>query len=104
MYYLAKFFEFIGIGVITLAFYINYPNPMQYNTLLYGVIFFRKKVIDLSYNTIVMTIPSVVFFIILPIMLKLKNNFIFSIIVSIICTTISYLIFIYIIKKLNFNF
>jgi len=63
-----------------------------------------EKVIDLSYNTIVMTIPSVVFFIILPIMLKLKNNFIFSIIVSIICTTISYLIFIYIIKKLNFNF
>ena len=40
MYYLAKFFELIGIGVITLAFYVNYPDPMQYNTLLYGVIFF----------------------------------------------------------------
>ena len=33
MYYLAKFFEFIGMSVIALAFYINYPDPMQYNTL-----------------------------------------------------------------------
>mgnify|MGYP001157014917 CR=1 FL=1 len=40
MYYLAKFFELVGIGVITLAFYVNYPDPMQYNTLLYGVLFF----------------------------------------------------------------
>ena len=40
MYYLAKFFELIGIGVIMLAFYFNYPDPMQYNTLLYGVFFF----------------------------------------------------------------
>ena len=40
MYYLAKFFELIGISVITLGFYINYPDPMQYGTLLYGIIFF----------------------------------------------------------------
>ena len=40
MYYLAKFFEFVGISVITLGFYIYYPNPMQYNVLFYGVIFF----------------------------------------------------------------
>ena len=40
MYYLAKFFELVGIAVIMLAFFLNYPDPMQYNTLLYGVIFF----------------------------------------------------------------
>tara|TARA_Y100000741_G_scaffold250414_1_gene192548 strand:- start:176 stop:364 length:189 start_codon:yes stop_codon:yes gene_type:complete len=40
MYYLAKFFELIGISVVTLGFYINYPDPMQYGTLLYGIIFF----------------------------------------------------------------
>ena len=34
MYYLAKFFELVGLGVIALAFFINYPDPMQYNTLL----------------------------------------------------------------------
>ena len=62
------------------------------------------KVIDLSYSTIVMTIPSFVFFIILPILLKLKQNFVLSIIISLICTSISYIIFLYLIKKININF
>ena len=62
------------------------------------------KVIDLSYSTIVMTIPSFVFFIILPILLKLKQNFVLAIIISLICTSISYIIFLYLIKKININF
>jgi len=63
-----------------------------------------QKVIDLSYGTIVMTIPSFAFFFILPLMLKLKQSFFFSLFISIISTTIIYLIFIFIIKKMNMNF
>ena len=63
-----------------------------------------QKVIELSFSTIIMTIPSIIFFIVLPIMLKLKQNFTFSLIIAIISTSIAYLLFITIIKKLNFNF
>ncbi len=63
-----------------------------------------QRVIDLSLSTIVMTIPSIIFFISLPIMLKLKHSFTFSLFVAIISTSLTYLIFIIIIKKLNFNF
>ena len=63
-----------------------------------------QKVIDLSYSTIVMTVPSIVFFIVLPILLKFKQNFVFSLVVSIISTARAYAIFMFIIKKLNFNF
>ena len=63
-----------------------------------------QKVIELSYSTIVMSLPSFVFFIILPLLLKFKQNFILSIMVSIISTAIAYAIFMFIIKKLNFNF
>ena len=63
-----------------------------------------QKVIELSYSTLVMSIPSFIFFIVLPILLKFKQNFIFSLIVSIISTALAYLIFMFIIKKLNFNF
>ena len=63
-----------------------------------------QKVIELSYSTLVMTLPSFVFFIILPLLLKFKQNFIFSLLVSIICTSIAYAIFMFLIKKFNFNF
>ena len=63
-----------------------------------------QKVIDLSYSTLVMSVPSFIFFIVLPILLKFKQNFFFSILVSIISTAIAYAIFMYIIKKFNFNF
>ena len=63
-----------------------------------------QKVIELSYSTIVMTLPSFVFFITLPLLLKFKQNFIFSLLVSIICTSIAYAIFMFLIKKFNFNF
>ena len=62
-----------------------------------------QKVIDLSLSTIVMTLPSIVFFIILPFMLKFKYSFSLSIIIAIISTSVAYLIFISMIKKLNFN-
>ncbi len=63
-----------------------------------------QKVIDLSYSTIVMSLPSFIFFIVLPLLLKFKQNFIFAIIVSIISTAIAYAFFMFIIKKFNFNF
>ncbi len=63
-----------------------------------------QKVIELSFSTIIMTIPSIIFFIVLPIMLKLKQNFTFSIVIAIVSTSVAYLLFITIIKKLNFNF
>ena len=63
-----------------------------------------QKVIDLSLSTIVMTIPSIIFFIILPIMLKLKYNFSLSMVVALSSTSLFYIIFITIIKKTNFNF
>ena len=63
-----------------------------------------QKVINLSYSTIVMTIPSIIFFIVLPTLLKLKQNFLFSLIISIISTALAYAIFMFIIKKFNFNF
>jgi hypothetical protein len=62
-----------------------------------------QKVIDLSYGTILLTIPSFSFFIILPILLKLKQNFVISIIISIIGTSILYFIFVFLLKKLGIS-
>ena len=58
-----------------------------------------QKVIDLSYGTILLTIPSFAFFIILPVLLKYKHNFAFSIIISIIGTAMIYFIFSFLLKK-----
>jgi len=58
-----------------------------------------QKVIDLSYATILLTIPSFAFFIILPVLLKYKQNFAFSLIISIIGTAMIYFIFSYLLKK-----
>ncbi len=60
-----------------------------------------QKVIDLSYGTILLTIPSFTFLIILPILLKFKQNFAFSILISIIGTAIIYFIFSYFLKKFS---
>ena len=51
-----------------------------------------QKVIDLSYGTVILTIPSFAFFLFLPIFLKLKQNFAISIILSLIGTSIDYLL------------
>ena len=58
-----------------------------------------QKVIDLSYGTILLTIPSFAFFIILPVLLKYKQNFAFSLIISITGTAMIYFIFSYLLKK-----
>ena len=58
-----------------------------------------QKIIDLSYNTIIMVIPSFVFFIILPLMLKLKQNFSISLLTAILSTSIAYYFFIFFLKK-----
>ena len=63
-----------------------------------------QKVIELSYSTIVMSLPSFIFFIILPILLKLKQNFVLSLLISVISTAIAYAIFMFFIKKFNINF
>ena len=62
-----------------------------------------QKVIDLSYGTILLSIPSFAFFIILPVLLKMKQNFTASIIISIIGTSIVYFMFVYLLKKFGIN-
>ena len=58
-----------------------------------------QKVIDLSNGTILLTLPSFAFFIILPVLLKYKLNFALSLIISIIGTAMIYYIFSYLLKK-----
>ena len=60
-----------------------------------------QKIIDLSYNTIIMVIPSFVFFIILPLMLKLKQSFSISLFTALLSTSIAYYIFIFFLKKIG---
>ena len=62
-----------------------------------------QKIIDLSYGTIILTIPSFTFFIILPVLLKMKQNFAVSILLSIIGTYFIYFIFLFFLKKLGIN-
>ena len=90
----AKKSTFIGAIIISvpltslLAFTWLYIDTKDY-----------QKVIDLSYGTILLSIPSFAFFIILPILLKFKQNFTFSILISIIGTALIYFIFSYFLKK-----
>ena len=92
----AKRSTFIGAIIISipltslLAFTWLYIDTKDY-----------QKVIDLSYGTILLTIPSFAFFIILPILLKYKQNFAFSLLISIIGTAIIYFIFSYLLKKIG---
>ena len=95
---IAKKSSFLGALIISipltslLAFIWLYFDTKNY-----------QKVIDLSYGTIILTVPSFAFFIILPILLKMKQNFAISILISIISTSIIYLIFIFILKKIGIN-
>ena len=95
---IAKKSSFLGALIISipltslLAFIWLYFDTRDY-----------QKVIDLSYGTILLSVPSFTFFIILPILLKMKQNFAISILISIISTSIIYLIFIFILKKMGIN-
>ena len=62
-----------------------------------------QKIIDLSYGTIILTIPSFAFFLILPILLKMKQNFAISILLSIVFTSLIYFVYIFFLKKLGIN-
>ena len=62
-----------------------------------------QKIIDLSYGTIILTIPSFAFFLILPILLKMKHNFAISILLSIVFTSLIYFVYIFFLKKLGIN-
>ena len=92
----AKKSTFIGAIIISipltslLAFTWLYIDTKDY-----------QKVIDLSYGTILLSIPGFAFFIILPILLKFKQNFVLSILISIIGTALIYFIFSYFLKKFD---
>tara|TARA_Y100001970_G_C14126495_1_gene799232 strand:- start:613 stop:963 length:351 start_codon:yes stop_codon:yes gene_type:complete len=58
-----------------------------------------EKIISLSYSTLIMVIPSITFFLVLPVMLKFKYNFSISLISAVIVTSAFYYIFLYILKK-----
>jgi len=94
----AKKSTFIGAVIISipltslLAFIWLYFDTRDY-----------QKVIDLSYSTILLTIPSFAFFIILPVLLKLKQNFAISIFISIIGTAVLYFIFVFFLKKIGIS-
>jgi uncharacterized membrane protein (GlpM family) len=61
-----------------------------------------NKIITLSYEVLWLIIPSLAFFIILPLLLKNGLNFYVSLLVSILMTSVVYGVFIYMKKLFNF--
>tara|TARA_B100000427_G_scaffold114136_1_gene94686 strand:+ start:6110 stop:6463 length:354 start_codon:yes stop_codon:yes gene_type:complete len=62
----------------------------------------NQKIIDLSNSTLMMTIPSLTFFIFLPLMIKLNISFYLSISFAIILTAICYWIFSLFLGKIGY--
>tara|TARA_X000001036_G_C20182795_1_gene604227 strand:+ start:41 stop:394 length:354 start_codon:yes stop_codon:yes gene_type:complete len=60
-----------------------------------------QKIIDLSNATLLMIIPSLSFFIFLPILLKFNNSFAFSMISSTLLTGMCYFVYISILQKIG---
>ena len=60
-----------------------------------------QKIIDLSNATLLMVIPSLFFFIFLPILLKLNLSFVLSMTGSVLLTAACYFIFISILQKIG---
>jgi hypothetical protein len=60
-----------------------------------------QKIINLSNSTLLMVIPSLSFFIFMPILLKLNLPFILSMIGAILLTAVCYFIFIFILQKIG---
>ena len=58
-----------------------------------------QKIINLSNSTLLMIIPSISFFIFLPIILKLNTPFIISMFISALLTSFVYYIFLTILQK-----
>ncbi|MBK69103.1 MAG: hypothetical protein CMF54_04855 [Legionellales bacterium] len=61
----------------------------------------NQKIIDLSNSTLLMVIPSLSFFIILPILIKLNLSFVLSIGASAIFTAICYWFFFILLNKIG---
>ena len=62
------------------------------------------KIISLSQGIFWLVIPSLLFFIMLPILLKIEINFFISIIISIISTILAYYLMVLILKYFNIYF
>ena len=60
-----------------------------------------QKIIDLSNATVLMVIPSLSFFIFIPILLKLNLPFILSMSGAVLLTAVCYFIFIFILQKIG---
>ena len=58
-----------------------------------------QKIVDLSYSIILMIIPSLTFFIVLPFVMKLQSSFVISMIVATVSSIISYWLFILLLGK-----
>ena len=58
-----------------------------------------QKIVDLSYSIILMIIPSLTFFIVLPFVMKLQSSFVISMIVATVSTIIAYWLFILLLGK-----
>ena len=62
-----------------------------------------QKIVDLSYSIILMIIPSLTFFIVLPFIMKLQSSFVISMIVATVSTIITYWLFILLLGKFGIN-
>jgi len=62
-----------------------------------------QKVIDLTNSTLLMVIPSLSFFIFFPFLLKINIPFAFSMLGSVLLTTICYWLFILCIQKFGYT-
>ncbi len=63
-----------------------------------------QKIINLSNSILLMIIPSLTFFIVLPILLKMNLSFFFSISAATILTFIIYWIYVILLNKLGISF
>ena len=63
----------------------------------------EQKIIDLSYSILLMVIPSLTFFIILPLALKANFSFFISMTVAIISTAVAYWVFFEILNRIGIN-
>ncbi|MDC0037389.1 DUF3147 family protein [Alphaproteobacteria bacterium] len=63
----------------------------------------NQKVIDLSNATFLMVIPSLAFFIFLPILLKFNFTFFVSMVVSVLLTASCYWLYITVLNKLGYT-
>ena len=70
-------------------------------------IYFETKditnIINLSKNIMLLIPPSLIFFIVLPILLYMKIDFVYSMLASIFATAIVYIIYIYLLKITGIN-